>query len=61
MMIVLSLGALALWGLIATVVVVADDGYRRIPDDPDYDSRSPMRETRIGTGGRATARGGLRR
>lgn len=40
MMIVLSLGALALWGAIATIVVVANDGYRAIPVDPDYDSRS---------------------
>lgn len=39
MMIFLSLGALALWGMIATIVVVANDGYRAIPVDPDYDSR----------------------
>ncbi|WP_294179892.1 hypothetical protein [uncultured Schumannella sp.] len=39
MMLLLALGALALWGMIATIVVVAHDGYRAIPDDPAYDSR----------------------
>lgn len=60
MIVALSLGALALWGIIATVVVVAHDGYRPIPDDPDHDSRVPTRGTRIGTGGQARAGDGRR-
>lgn len=31
MIVLLSLGALALWGIVATVVVTAQDGYRRVP------------------------------
>lgn len=34
MIVLLSLGALALWAVIATGVVTANDGYRRIPTDP---------------------------
>lgn len=34
MIALLSLGSLALWSLVATVVVTANDGYRRIPTDP---------------------------
>lgn len=33
MIVALSLGCLALWGSIATVVVVGGDGYRALPVD----------------------------
>jgi hypothetical protein len=31
MIVLLSLGALSLWAVVATIVVTAQDGYRRIP------------------------------
>jgi hypothetical protein len=31
MIVLLSLGALSLWAIIATAVVTAADGYRRLP------------------------------
>jgi hypothetical protein len=34
----LALAALAVWASLATVVVVARDGYRPIPTRADYDS-----------------------
>ena len=34
MTVLLSLAVLALWATIATVVVTAQDGYRRVPTDP---------------------------
>lgn len=34
MVVLLSLGALALWGAVATAVVVSTDGYRQVPVDP---------------------------
>lgn len=33
MIVLLSLGALSLWAIIATSVVIASDGYRRLPTD----------------------------
>lgn len=34
MFIVIIIAALALWGLIATIVEIRRDGYRRTPTDP---------------------------
>jgi len=31
MIVLLSLGALSLWAVVATIVVTAQDGYRRVP------------------------------
>lgn len=31
MIVLLSLGALALWAIVATIVVTAQDGYRQVP------------------------------
>jgi hypothetical protein len=33
MIVLLSLGALSLWAIIATVAVTAQDGYRHVPVD----------------------------
>ena len=33
MVLLLALGALALWGAVATVVAVGNDGYRQLPVD----------------------------
>lgn len=43
----LVLAALAAWGILATIVTVARDGYRRVPRDPHfpYNSRSNSRWT----------------
>ena len=38
MIALLALAALAVWASLATVVVVARDGYRPIPTRADYDS-----------------------
>ena len=38
MMALLALAGLAVWASLATVVVVARDGYRPIPTRADYDS-----------------------
>jgi len=34
MIVLLSLGALSLWAIIATVAVTVTDGYRQVPTDP---------------------------
>lgn len=34
MIVLLSLGALSLWAIIATAAVTAADGYRQLPTDP---------------------------
>ena len=39
-MIALSLAALALWAVIATVETVARDGYRPVPFDAYYETRA---------------------
>ncbi len=36
MIVLLSLGALSLWAVVATAVVTAQDGYRRVPTYPVY-------------------------
>ncbi len=38
MIVILALAGLALWGSLATVVVVARDGYRAVPTVDDYES-----------------------
>ncbi len=38
MIVLLALAALALWASLATVVVVARDGYRPMPTRADYES-----------------------
>ncbi len=38
MIVLIALAALALWGSLATVVMVARDGYRAVPTRADYES-----------------------
>ncbi len=38
MIVLLALAGLALWASVATVVVIARDGYRAIPTVDDYES-----------------------
>ncbi|MEJ1090473.1 hypothetical protein [Microbacterium istanbulense] len=35
MFIVIAIAALSLWGLVATVIELRRDGYRRVPTDPE--------------------------
>lgn len=40
-MMLLAIAAILIWSVVATVEMVARDGYGPVPDDPHYDSLRP--------------------